>query len=208
MLEAEHMVALNTFTAGGSATYFGENSMSRIDYISVPQGTRDIIVSSRTLPTKGRELQLIPDSSPRDHRPLIATFDYQLSCQKGASSGSKGWDWEKIRWAARSVGGRRQFVEEVEELSRIRESELGFFPTDNTPDTAWHELMHDAQKAASVFRKGRVEEPNWVTAARERRGQLLDRRLQLRREGMGEDAAGLEEELKHISKSLYREGGG
>ena len=33
MLEAEHMVALSTFTAGGSATYFGENSKSRIDYI-------------------------------------------------------------------------------------------------------------------------------------------------------------------------------
>ena len=126
MLEAEHMVALNTFTAGGSATYFGENSMSRIDYISLPKGTKDILVPCRTLLTKGRELQLIPDSSPRDHRPLMATFDYQLLCQNGASSGSDGWEWEKIRWAARSVGGRRQFVEKVEELSRIREGELGF----------------------------------------------------------------------------------
>ena len=82
---------------------------------------------------------------------------------------------------------------------------MASFPTDNTPGTAWHELIQGAQKAASVIRKGRVEEPSWVIAARERRGQLLDRRLQLRREGMGENAAGLEEELKHIAKSLYRE---
>eukprot|EP00972_Heterocapsa_arctica_P051293 7543619-Heterocapsa_arctica.AAC.1 len=42
MLEAEHTVALNTITDGGSATYFAEKTKSRIDYISVPQGTRDI----------------------------------------------------------------------------------------------------------------------------------------------------------------------
>ena len=120
--------------------------------------------------------------------------------------GNEGWDWEKIRRAARSVGGRRQFVERVEELSKNREGELGFFPIDNIHDTAWHELIHGAQEAASVFREGKAEELNWVTAARKRRGQLLGRRLQLRRDGAAEDSAGLEEEFKKISKSLYREG--
>ena len=94
MLEKHYMVAYNTWEDGSSPTYFGMadknltkaerirvQPTTRIDFLCGADGSRGTMKWCRVLKARAKQLQLIPDSSARDHRPIMAVFQYELNLE-------------------------------------------------------------------------------------------------------------------------------
>eukprot|EP00969_Alexandrium_andersonii_P145536 6437344-Alexandrium_andersonii.AAC.1 len=80
MLEVQEMVFANTFSEKYQSTYFpAAGSPTRIDFIALPAAAASRTTRVTTLAREGRQLQIIPDSKPRDHRPLAAWVDLKLA---------------------------------------------------------------------------------------------------------------------------------
>eukprot|EP00972_Heterocapsa_arctica_P049113 7230843-Heterocapsa_arctica.AAC.1 len=146
----------------------------------------------------------MPANGPRDHRPLLAVFNYILNPQVTAVAG-KSWDWEKIRKAMRTDKHRGELPNKLEEVSERRSEEWFHYPADRTPDVAWQTLIEDVQEAGKQFALDKKTVPEWVKESKERRGQLLDQRIKLRKGGAEAEGLGqLKVELEKTCKELYR----
>ena len=115
----------------------------------------DLLQSCAVLTAKARELQLIPDKVPRDHKPLLACFNYQLFFEKDVHM--ERWDQEKVRMAHKKGWGREQFLRNLEELSLQNRSAWGSSCLHHTPDEAWEGFVQDMQTAAKQFKKGEAQ---------------------------------------------------
>ena len=94
LMEIEKLAAVSIFgPAGEMGTYFAEwGAVSRIDFLVMPQGLLGNAVTCRTLPKEAKKLQLIRDSKPRDHRPILAKV--HIAFDFGPMHGG-----EHVRWS-------------------------------------------------------------------------------------------------------------
>ena len=82
LMEKHHMIAANAMEEvtpiyHGAAPREGHKEhSSMIDFVFVPNGLAPLLQKSTILRRAGRRLQLIPDSKPRDHIPIMAFIEY------------------------------------------------------------------------------------------------------------------------------------
>ncbi len=97
---------------------------TRIDYMCVPADFLKIVTSCHVAEKIGRQLQLIPDSRPRDHLPILLKCNYLLTAPQPAVPTQICVDSLMAAWKGtkgRAVELRETFRSKVSQLSEAKE---------------------------------------------------------------------------------------
>jgi hypothetical protein len=109
VLEKHDLVALNTIDRY-QPTYFPaqeHGQPSRIDFLAAPRAFVQTMKHCHTAAELGRNLQLIPDRQPRDHRPIVMRCEYLLQFTDTVDN-KQGYDMDAIMRAWRKGGESRK----------------------------------------------------------------------------------------------------
>jgi hypothetical protein len=116
IMRQHQLMIASTYTPSCQPTFFGQQqdqSASRIDFICLPQSAHARMTKAMTLARSGKKLQLIPDSRPRDHRPVMVLANLGLSYT--TLPAVQRIDRDKLLLAWRTGVGRLEFLEQLEQ---------------------------------------------------------------------------------------------
>lgn len=120
-LEAQHLVAVNTFFPAGRTYYSAlQASSSRIDFLVLPRGLLNQVRTCVVDHQIGDQLQLIPSVYRADHRPLVVTVGLELGFgglqrqQQQGQPQKQQWRQEAISRMVITAEGRAFFLQAVE----------------------------------------------------------------------------------------------
>ena len=210
LLELEQLAAVNTFgRPGAKGTYFSEGgSSSRIDFLVIPQSLLGSVRTCRVLEKEAKRLQLIRDSKPRDHRPILMQVEVVLDFSPILGDKLVRWSQDALMAAWHRGEGRDAFLQEVEEKCAEKEDRWRDTSARSTPDVGWEELIDDIRDIARKYFETK-HEPNLRRKEQEqRRRQLLVERMRLRESRTSEGGGNLgevQEELKVLTNLLKNE---
>ena len=195
------MAAVPTSAHDQSTYYPAEGRPTRIDYICAPLGLMGCVDLCRTLPREGRSLQLIPDSRPRDHRPLLLRLVIDQKFKPRFEDPIR-WDRDRIMDAWKKGRGRIAFLQEVERRCSEGEEEWTRLSSEGIPDTSWESLLHDVREVAKehFVATEKDKDEMYGHSYKKERSSLLKERAELREQGIVD--FGGAERLKVITRKL------
>jgi hypothetical protein len=105
VLGRHHLCYIDTYY-DTAPTYYSKTSNSHIDHIALPCQARQSVHSCRTDDLAARRAQLIVDSRPRDHIPVVTTLEHLLAYPPKVISKTR-WDKDSIAKALQ-VGNKQR----------------------------------------------------------------------------------------------------
>eukprot|EP00959_Pyramimonas_sp_CCMP1952_P314935 6592057-Pyramimonas_sp.AAC.1 len=136
MLDAHGLCILNTFWHAGP-TYFRERGQAtRPDYIAATQGLRAHILSCKVWCRAAKAFQMINDSVPRDHEPLVTAADISKT-NIFTDKQRTAWDYDKMAQSLQTGMRRCEFIEAPGANLMANKDALQDLAAANTTDDHW-----------------------------------------------------------------------
>lgn len=153
LLEAHAILATSTFVDSGPTFFSGRGPGTRIDYICCSGNLQPSVLRCRVSHRIGRRLQVIPDSQPRDHFPIILDLAVGERRAQGVRSALDRIDWDADRMACALQKGekKQEFLEALAEAFRSAEPALAHALEQPTVDSYWEQGLSIVRRTAGRF---------------------------------------------------------
>lgn len=204
-----HLRFINAVLAPAHSTYYGGTGQSsKIDFMLVDEGLSKTVDACGVGMEHGRALQIINDTRPRDHMPIVMSFRYRLRYFDGTNDerGGDRWDYDALADALQQgSAGKEVFTKRLsDEIEKVDWDPLW---SRKTLDAAWHSLRGCLISATRAAFLSQATEQGTIDEYRREIRLVADRKRAIRlgrQEGDLDEVAAQLNDLRRRGRQLGR----